>query len=382
MINIERTPTSKIEQQKETEISPEYVHVAEQALRGYLALKPEEKTLLIKDQKTDAETSAILEKAIDIIGSARREIFLSKKVTRKDIQNLLKQHKTVISIAGERHDADDEIYDDIKESGSRLLALFDLDKKAFNPNGSVAENPQEMAERLNTMEALFSKAVGFKITSVYGTNLEVPLRVFGERKWIKETGITDKPGEWNNLPAGEIFTTPDEFKVNGVLMLPVLESTLRSHQGVDEFIKLTIKDGLIIAIDGGKSADFLRKKLAKASKKDLKDNKDPWRPYRIAEIAFGANSKARSTVADPEQSYDYPGVSVVEAEKRLGTMHIAFGDAKHGEEGAEGFLDAASHYDFVIPRNGLTVEMFTRERDFQNKNNGQKIINDGSINFL
>lgn len=382
MINIERAPKSKIEQQKETEISPEYVQVAERALLGYLALKPEEKTLLIKDEKTDKETTAILEKAIDAIGSARGEIFLSKKVTRKDIQNLLKQYEAVISIAGEHHDADAKIYDDIKESGNRLLGLFDLDKEAFKPGGSIDENPRELAERLNKMEALLNKAIGFKITSDYGTDLEVPLRAFGERRWFKETGITDKPGEWNNLPVGEIFTTPDEFKVNGVLVLPVLESIVKTHQGVDEFIKLTIKGGLIIAIDGGKSADFLRKKLAKASKEDLKDNKDPWRPYRIAEIAFGANSKARSTVADPEQPYDYPGVSVVEAEKRLGTMHIAFGDAKHGEEGVEGFLEAASHYDFVIPRNGLTVEMFTSERDLKNKNNGQKIINDGGINFL
>lgn len=381
-MNIERKLAPKIESRQETEISLEYVRVAERAIRGYLALKPEEKTLLIKDQKTDAGTAVILEKAIDTIGSVRGEIFLSKKVTRKDVQNLLKQYETVINIAGGTHDADAKIYDDIKESGSRLLALFDLDKEAFKPDGAIGENSEELVERLNKMEAILNQSVGFKITSGYGTDLEVPLRAFGERKWVKETGVIDNPGTWGNLPVGEIYTTPDEFKVNGVLMLLVLESTIKQHQGVDEFIKLTIKDGLIIAIDGGKSADILRKRFAKASKQDLKENKDPWRPYRIAEISFGANSKARGTVADAEQPYDYPGVSVVEAEKRLGTIHIAFGDAKHGEEGVEGFLGASSHYDFVIPRNSLTVEMFTREKDFKNKNNGQKIISNGGINFL
>jgi leucyl aminopeptidase (aminopeptidase T) len=232
------------------------------------------------------------------------------------------------------------------------------------------------------MEAVLKQAVGFRITSRYGTHLEVPLRPFGERRWAKETGVISKAGEWGNLPAGEIYTTPDELNVNGILVLPVLESTITPHQGVDEFIRLTIRNGLMVAIDGGKSADILRRTLANASRRDLKDHQDPWRPYRIAEIAFGANSKARSTVADPAQPYHYPGVSIVEAEKRLGTMHIAFGDAKHGEEGAEGFFESASHYDFVIPRTSPTVEMFTSERDFKYKRRGEKIINDGGINFL
>ena len=122
--------------------------------------------------------------------------------------------------------------------------------------------------------------------------------------------------------------------------------------------------------------------LAKSSKESAKEGKSPWDAYRIAEIGFGANSKARSTVADSDQPYDYPGISVVEAEKRLGTIHLAFGDAKHGEEGVEGFHGAESHYDFVIPRNSLTVEMFNSESDFENKKNGRKIINDGTINYF
>ena len=42
-MNIEKRPIQKNENPHETEISSEYVLIAEQALRGYLALKPEEK---------------------------------------------------------------------------------------------------------------------------------------------------------------------------------------------------------------------------------------------------------------------------------------------------------------------------------------------------
>lgn len=69
---------------------------------------------------------------------------------------------------------------------------------------------------------------------------------------------------------------------------------------------------------------------------------------KIAEIAFGANAKARSSVADSEQPYNYPGVSVIEAEKRLGAMHLAFGGSQHGEEGTEGFFEAVSHHDLLL----------------------------------
>ncbi|KKS75797.1 MAG: hypothetical protein UV48_C0006G0011 [Candidatus Azambacteria bacterium GW2011_GWA2_42_9] len=381
MMNVEKAPKSKIEQKKEMEVSPEYVQVAERALKGYLQLKSEEKVLLIKDRDTDGKTAVILEKAIDAIGSSRKEFMLSKKSKKEEILQLLQKYETIISISAGDYGTSDDIYDDIKETKNRFLALLDIDKEAFKPGGALEENPAELVERLNRMEALLSRARGFKITSVYGTDLNIPIRPLGERRWIKETGVLN-PGEWGNLPVGEIYTTPDETRTNGTLMLPVLESTIKTHQGVDEFVKLTIKDGVIVAIDGGKSAEVLRDQLAKESKESEKEYNDPWAPYRIAEMGFGANSKARGVVADPDKSYRRAGVSVVEAEKRFGTIHLAFGDAKHGDEGAEGFHTASSHYDFVIPRNGLTVEMFTSEQDFDKKNKGQKIINDGGINFF
>ncbi|PIQ92325.1 MAG: hypothetical protein COV69_02885 [Parcubacteria group bacterium CG11_big_fil_rev_8_21_14_0_20_39_14] len=169
--------------------------------------------------------------------------------------------------------------------------------------------------------------------------------------------------------------------MNGILVLPAVDSEIVKEQGVDELVWIKIKNGRITSIQGGKSAEKLRKKLDEAALKEYKEQKDPLNVYQCAELGFGANSKARSRVADPEQPYNFPGVSTVEAEKRLGTIHIAFGDTKHGEEGAEGFIEAGVHYDFVIPRNGLTVEMFENEEDFEKKKNGRRIISDGGLLF-
>ncbi|MFA4941584.1 MAG: hypothetical protein WC582_03245, partial [Patescibacteria group bacterium] len=89
--------------------------------------------------------------------------------------------------------------------------------------------------------------------------------------------------------------------------------------------------------------------------------------------------KARYTVR--EETPEAPATPTLEVEKRFGTMHLAFGDSKHGEEGVEGLEEAVSHLDFVLPRTALTVEMFRNEDDFRKGKNGKKIFNNGGVNF-
>ncbi|MDD3102322.1 MAG: aminopeptidase [Patescibacteria group bacterium] len=359
------------------------IEVAKKSLENSLKLKPEEKVLFLKDEKTNLEVASILEKAVSEIGSEFQEILLDKQTRREEIKELLKKFKVVIDVSEKMYPAIDNLSDkDIVEYGNRLLTILDLGVDAFKKDGALDENLDDLEYRLNKMEAVLKDARGFKITSNYGTNLEVGLRPSHERRWFKDGGVLDKPGQWGNFVGGEIFTTPDERTVNGILILPVLESIITSDQGVDEFVKINIKNGLIASIEGGKSAEKLKSDLKEDMQDEVKESGKPLNVLRVAEIAFGANSKARSTVSDPEQPYDFPGVSIIEAEKRFGTMHLAFGDSKHGEKGTEGFETATSHYDFVIPRNGLTVEMFTREEDWKKKNNGKKIISNGGLNFF
>jgi len=380
MTNREKFPSSK----KEVLVSPEAVSIAEKSLRDFLKLKPEEQVLLLRDKKTNQETALILEKAIQKIGSPLQEIILTKQTKRKKIQELLKKNKVIVSLVIEEYKATDNLYDeDIVKYDNRLLELFDLDPGAFKEGGALTENLEDIEYRLNKMEEVLKPVYGLRVTSGYGTNLDVGLRPYRDRRWYKDTGVIDRPGQWDNLPGGEIFTTPDERGVNGVLMLPALDSEITGEQGVDELVRVNIRNGLISSIQGGKSAEKFRKKLEKDARREYEEeDSNLLNVYQAAEIAFGANSKARSSVADPEQSYDFPAVSVVESEKRFGTMHIAFGNTKHGEVGAEGFIKALSHYDFVIPRNSLTVEMFGNEKDWQEKKNGRKIISNGGLNFF
>lgn len=366
-------------EQKEVPVTPEMIKVAENALRDFMALKKEEQVIFLKDKKTNPETLALLQAAVKSIGCDSQEICLNKK-PEKDLPELTKE-SVIIDLAIEEGVGD--LYDELPEINSRLLALYDAPPDVFRADGPMSEKREELETRLNRMDEVLKDAVGFKITSVYGTDLKVSLRMAKERKWFKDSGAIDTPGRWDNLPGGEIYTCPDEEKVSGILVLPVLDSEISGEQGVDEFIRIKIDNGKIVLVQGGKSAEKLRQTLEENAREEVEDGSgNPWNVHTIAEIAFGANSKARAAVRDENKSYNFSGTPTVEAEKRLGTMHLAFGDAKHGEEEAEGFREAVSHFDFVIPRNGLTVEMFTSESDFEKGKNGRKIINDGNWSFF
>jgi leucyl aminopeptidase (aminopeptidase T) len=303
-----------------------------------------------------------------------------EKQSPEDIHKQIEEKKVLINLLADHHTITHDLYSNVADTQSRMLALFDTEPELFSNDSALSENLEEMKERMGKMEQILKEAAGFHITSSYGTDLKIGMRPFKDRRWFKETGEISQAGQWDNLPAGEVFTTPDESNAEGILVLPALDTEVSDEQGVDELIRLTIKQGKIVEIQGGKSAEKLRAYLTARAEEEVKvGSQNPWNVLRIAEIAFGANSKARYLIREEEP--DKPAVTTVEAEKKFGTMHLAFGGAKHGEEGVDGYEEAVSHLDFVLPRNGLTVEMFTSDQNFKNGKNGRKIFDNGNVNF-
>lgn len=350
-------------------------------LRDFIELKPGEKVLFITDKSsfnTDKKLIEALKESLKKMGNEFQEIVADEKLSKEKLFQLVEEHQLIWNSWGmEETKIDfDELTELIEEKNGRMVFCPGLKAKALDKDGSLTENKDELENRLGQMENRLRNVVGFHITSVYGTNLSVELKT-GERRWFKETGVL-RQGGWSNLPGGEIFTTPDEEKINGVLVLPILTDEVSKNQGVDEFVHLTIRNGKIAKIDGGKSAEKLRKYLEKNSREE----KNPSNVLQCSEIAFGANSKAKAAVSNPEKPFTARVNSTVEAEKRLGTMHFAFGDSKHGEEGAEGFTESDIHLDFILPRNGLTVKAFKNSEDFKKQKNGERLIDEGRWNFI
>jgi len=93
---------------------------------------------------------------------------------------------------------------------------------------------------------------------------------------------------------------------------------------VDEPVQLTFRQGRIVAVEGGRSAESTRAAIAEAGAgADV-----------VAELGIGTNASARITG------------SVITDEKVLGTAHVAFGDNASASYGGDN--KAAIHVDGVM----------------------------------
>ena len=143
------------------------------------------------------------------------------------------------------------------------------------------------------------------------------------REWKLDDGVLDKPGAFGNLPAGEVFVAPLATGAEGMCVID--RSIALGGEGlVDEPIRLTFRQGRIVAVEGGRSAESTRAAIAEAGTgADV-----------VAELGIGTNERARITG------------SVITDEKVLGTAHVAFGDNASPSYGGDN--RAAIHVDGVM----------------------------------
>jgi hypothetical protein len=143
------------------------------------------------------------------------------------------------------------------------------------------------------------------------------------REWKLDDGVLDRPGAFGNLPAGEIFISPLATGAEGVCVID--RSIALAGEGlVDQPIVLTFREGRIVGIEGGRSAESTRTVIAEAG-----EGADV-----VAELGIGTNERARITG------------SVITDEKVLGTAHVAFGDNASPSYGGDN--RATIHVDGVM----------------------------------
>src|SRR3989344_4242881 len=136
-----------------------------------------------------------------------------------------------------------------------------------------------------------------EITAPGGTDLTLSI---AGRRAEADTGDLTKKGSFGNLPAGEAFIAPIEDSANGRL---VIDGCLADIL-LDRPLTVTIKDGVMTNLSGGKAVSELRKAVLAAGEK----------AKVVAEFGIGTNPQA--TIVP----------QVLEAEKVLNTCHIAFGN--------------------------------------------------------
>jgi leucyl aminopeptidase (aminopeptidase T) len=174
----------------------------------------------------------------------------------------------------------------------------------------------EIAARTIRICDLMRQTKVVRVTAPAGTDVTLPIE---GREAHASSGLFREKGLYGNLPTGEAYLAPVEGLSNGVV---VVDGSMASVGMVDEPIRITVKDGYATDITGGASA----RRLVELLEPHGKDART------VAEFGVGTNDRAILT-----------GV-ILEDEKVMGTIHIAFGDNKS----MGGSVRVASHLDGLI----------------------------------
>ncbi len=197
--------------------------------------------------------------------------------------------------------------------GARVASMPGITPAIFRR--MLGTDYQEMLVRSTRLAAKLKKAKTARISTEAGTDMTMEI---AGRKVDDDTGILRKAGDYGNLPAGEVSLSPLEGTAEGVF---VIDGSVIS-QRVDMPVKITVRKGMAVSIEGGRTARQLLQLLTAVGPK----------AFNIAELGIGTNENAKLTG------------NILEDEKILGTCHIALGNnMSYG-----GTVDVPIHQDGII----------------------------------
>ena len=204
---------------------------------------------------------------------------------------------------------------DACENGARGATLPGITESVFVTGldadyDAIADHSESLHEHVVDADEI-------RVTSPQGTDITVGI---GDREWLLDTGIVHDAGGFSNLPAGEIFVSPES--ANGTY---VVDGTMRPHGLLDEGqqLRFEVENGYVTDI----SDDDIRDQIETAAEEAGRD------AYNLAELGIGTNVGVDELVG-----------SVLLDEKAAGTVHIAIGD----NAAIGGETDAPLHLDGIL----------------------------------
>jgi leucyl aminopeptidase (aminopeptidase T) len=184
-------------------------------------------------------------------------------------------------------------------------------------HGAMTADFVAIRARAERLAALWRRTREVRVTSPAGTDLRA--RVAGREPMAWLTGICRNAGEVSALPGGEVSLPPIEETSEGIVVWERVASDLGA---LDEPVRIAVRAGRAVTIEGGESARRLRAIVDSVVDAD-----------NIGEIGIGLNPAARI------------GDEITEAKKAFGTVHIALGDSAN-EYG--GLVECDVHLDGLV----------------------------------
>ena len=183
--------------------------------------------------------------------------------------------------------------------GARALSMADLSVRQLSEGGLLADFEAE-APRVHRVAGMLTQHDTLRLTSTLGTDLT--MKISG-RNGNAATCLCRNPGDFGSPPDIEANIAPLEDSAEGVVAVD--GSIPHPRLGLlGEPVRLVVRAGQIVGIDGGPKSAALR---------DLLDNAGDPAVRVLAEFGVGLNSRA--TLCG----------SMLEDEGACGTIHLGFG---------------------------------------------------------
>jgi leucyl aminopeptidase (aminopeptidase T) len=204
---------------------------------------------------------------------------------------------------------------DANEAGARVATLPGITDAVFLMG--MDADYERIREECGKVLAQVEDADEIRVTSPQGTDITLSP---GDREWQEDTGIVHEPGLMTNLPAGEVFVSPET--ADGTV---VVDGTMMPHGQLEDghVVEFTVEDGQVVDI-----ADEGLRGEVEAAAEEVGDA-----AYNLAELGIGTNVGVQDLVG-----------SVLLDEKAGGTVHIAIGD----DHGIGGDVHAPIHSDGIL----------------------------------
>mgnify|MGYP000536640749 CR=1 FL=1 len=310
---------------------------ARTAVQQCLALDADEACLVVTDDKRQPVGEALYEAARDVTDDAQLLRFPPRDQHAEEPPE---------AVAAAMREADTFLAPTTKslshtrarskacEAGARGATLPGITEEVFRVG--LDADYEEIASECEAMLAQVASAEEIRVTSSQGTDITFE---FGDREWHDDTGMIRDAGDFSNLPAGEVFISPET--ANGRY---VVDGTISPHGLLDDgrTVEVSVEDGYVTDFsDPDVAAEF--ETAAEEVGEDA---------YNLAELGIGTNVAVTDLVG-----------SVLLDEKAGGTVHIAVGD----DASIGGDTSAPIHSDGVLREptvyaDGVEVELPTVER--------------------
>jgi leucyl aminopeptidase (aminopeptidase T) len=186
----------------------------------------------------------------------------------------------------------------------------------------MSADMEELRRKGDAVADLLTASDSARITCPNGTDFRLGL---GDRVAIPDAGELGHENAFGNLPCGEGFIAPIEGSCEGTL---VVDGTIAGVGIPAEPVRMTVADGRLADASGPEGAALLELLRAHG---DIATT--------VAELGIGTNEKAELTG------------NVLEDEKILGTVHIAFG----ASAAIGGTVQVPVHLDCVVMKPTIVV---------------------------